>query len=691
MVKSDGSISVSQLSAKTRVSPLKTISTPKLELCAAVLNARLLCKVKDSLKVRNISTFLYSDNTTVLAWIKSQPHYYNTFVANRITDIQALTNENNWSFVATNENPADCASRGIFPSELSKHKIWWSGPEWLSKPQTDWPSYEQEYITDMEKRKLPANVFIALQSQGDDYLVEILKKHSTLSKLIWNTAWVVKFCNLRKVKPPKEIGQPTAQDLKDVLRCWIRYIQGLAFNDEVKRCKAGDELLVKSRLRKLRPYIDEHGILRVGGRLRKSELPFKAKHPIILPKNNYFTSLVIKQAHLYTLHGGPTLMSTFLSGYWIFGRAEQIKKSIERCIVCFPYRCKPAQQIMADLPVNRVTGHRAFLHTGVDLAGPFITKTYSGRSRGRHANPTSKSYVVIFVCMATKALHIELVSRQTTAAFMACLRRFIATRGICTDMYCDNGKNFVGASKELREYYKQLIKDPELLMYVAETGMNWHFNPPSGPSFGGLWEAGVKSVKYHLKRLVGNNTFTFEEMATLLRQIEACLNSRPLCAISNDVNDVEYLTPGHFIMGCAPITVPEVSLLDENVSTLSRWKLVQLIYQQFWKYWYSEYLSKLQQRQKWLKLKENVKVGQLVLLREDNVPPCKWPIAKIIEVYPGDDNQVRVVKIEKHTASINPPIPRDFAKYVSKLKTHKSTFKRPISKISVLPIEENDL
>lgn len=560
VVKSDNSVVVKQISAKTKVSPIKVISTPKLELCAAVLNSRLLDKIKESLRMTNVKTFFYSDNTTVLAWIKSHPNHYNTFVANRVTEIQCLTNSNHWSFVATDENPADCASRGVFPSELKEHHLWWTGPKWLSKSENEWPSYNQEYVTDLERKKLPVNAFVNVKNQEDEYLVGIMKKHSILSRLLWNTARVVQFCNVRKPRSPKEVGLPNAQDLREALRCWTRYTQSLVFKDEIERCKVGDELLVKSKLRKLRPFIDQHGLLRVGGRLGKPELPWETKHPIILLKDNYFTKLVIEQAHRHTLHGGPTLMSIFLSNYWIFGRSSQIRKAIEHCMTCFPHRCKPTVQIMADLPINRVTGHRAFLHTGVDFAGPFTTKAYTGRSRGAHANPTRKSYVAIFVCMATKAFYIDLVSELTTECFLACLKRFVATRGKCTDMYSDNGKNFVGANKELREEFKRLISDPELLSYLAKDGTTWHFNPPLSPSFGGLWEAGVKSTKYHLKRLLGNNTFTFEEMSTLLRQIEACLNSRPLCLLSDDINDVSYLTPGHFVIGDVPIAVPEISL-----------------------------------------------------------------------------------------------------------------------------------
>jgi len=401
--------------------------------------------------------------------------------------------------------------------------------------------------------------------------------------------------------------------------------------------------------------------------------------------------LVIHQAHKYTLHGGPTLMSMFLQNYWIFSRSGEIEKVISSCRNCFTYQSRPAGQVMADLPSSRVTEHRSFLHSGVDFAGPITTKTYTGRSRGIHSNPTQKSYISIFVCMATKAIHIELVSKLNAESFIACFKRFVSRRGKCTDIYSDCGKNFVGASRELRRDFFALMKDPKVQSYLAHDGTNWHFNPPLSPNFGGLWEAGVKSIKFHLKRLAGYNVFTFEELSTLLCQIEACLNSRPLCPVSNDINDISYLTPGHFLIGDAPISVPEISLLDVNVHRLSRWKLIQQIYQQFWSIWRKEYLSRLQQRPKWLKEQENVKVGQLVLLRDEETVPAKWPVARILKVYPDEEDKVRVVKLEKHKTSIKAPIPKDFSKYLAKLKTHKSIFKRPVSKISILPIEDNNL
>ncbi|KAJ6634589.1 hypothetical protein Bhyg_13164 [Pseudolycoriella hygida] len=279
---------------------------------------------------------------------------------------------------------------------------------------------------ELEKRKIPSYTHITVNIEEQEYMVDIIKKHSTLSRLLWNTAFVTKLCSISKSIAGKEVQHPNAQNLRTALINWTRYIQRIVFRNEIDRITAGNELFARSKLIKLRPFVDREGLLRVGGRLSKSQLNYEAKHPIILPKNNYFTKLIVLQAHKYTLHGGPTIMSAFLSNYWIVGRSNEIKKVISSCLTCFPHRSKPTEQIMADLPVNRVTQHRAFLHAGVDFAGPIITKTFTGMTRGRYANPTQKSYIAIFVCLATKALWVDLVSSLRADAFIACFKRFVA-------------------------------------------------------------------------------------------------------------------------------------------------------------------------------------------------------------------------------------------------------------------------
>ena len=201
--------------------------------------------------------------------------------------------------------------------------------------------------------------------------------------------------------------------------------------------------------------------------------------------------------------------------------------------------------------------------------------------------------------------------------------------------------------------------------YTAKTQFHWHFIPPTSPHFGGLWEAGVKSLKYHWKRMVGKALLTFEEFSTLLTQIEACLNSRPLIALSNEPNDFSYLSPGHFLIGTPLTSLPEPDFTNTTPNSLSRWQRVQRFNQQLWKRWSTDYLNSLQQRNKWRSQQPDLQPGMLVLLREDNLPPMFWRLAIISETFPGLDGHVRVVKV----------------------KTSSGQFKRPICKLVALPVK----
>ncbi|GFY26556.1 integrase catalytic domain-containing protein [Trichonephila clavipes] len=200
--------------------------------------------------------------------------------------------------------------------------------------------------------------------------------------------------------------------------------------------------------------------------------------------------------------------------------------------------------------------------------------------------------------------------------------------------------------------------------FLTDNGIKWHQNVPGAPHMGGLWEAGIKSTKYHLKRVVGETKLTYEEFETFLTQIEACLNSRALTPISNDPNDLSALTPGHFIIGRPLTSIPEPNYIDSNNSYLTRWQHIQKLVQQFWKRWHKEYLTRLQQRPKWLLPTKNFQVNDLCLIKDDNLPPTRWKMGRIVQLCPGLDNKVRVVNV----------------------KTSDGIFKRNITKLSLLPI-----
>ncbi|XP_071573943.1 uncharacterized protein [Temnothorax nylanderi] len=301
---------------------------------------------------------------------------------------------------------------------------------------------------------------------------------------------------------------------------------------------------------------------------------------------------------------------------------------------------------MGSLPGDRIKPSRAFSITGIDFAGPIITLVNKGRGQ-----KTCKSYVALFICFATKAIHLEATSELSTAAFLAALRRFIGRRGLPSKICSDNATNFVGAKRELEELYTfiQTSIKGSVGDALQEKGIEWCFIPPYSPHLGGLWKAGVKSCKYHLKRVMGNTLFTFEELTTALVHIEACLNSRPLSPLSSDPSDLQPLTPKHFLVGGPLNSLPEDDLTDVKINRLDRWELIQRSVQDFWKRWAAEYVANLQSRVKWKTRQENLKVNDLVLLKEENLPPLRWKIGRVVEVHAGKDNLVRVASVRTTT------------------------------------------
>ncbi|XP_025991639.2 uncharacterized protein LOC113003998 [Solenopsis invicta] len=319
---------------------------------------------------------------------------------------------------------------------------------------------------------------------------------------------------------------------------------------------------------------------------------------------------------------------------------------------------------MSSLPRERVTAGRPYLDTGVDYAGLVHLRMTKGRGQR-----TYEGFIAVFVCLSTRAVHLEAVSDYTADAFLAALRRFVARRGLCRTLRSDCGTNFVGADAQLRSFFA--ADSPELRRIVgrlASDRIKWLFNTPSAPNFGGIWEAAVKSLKHHLRRVLGDSTLTFEEMSTLLAQVEACLNSRPLQALSDDPDDLAALTPGHFLVGSPLTAVPEPSMRELPANRLTRWQLLQQMRDHFWDRWSREYLHSLVHRPKWRREVADYRVGRLCLLRNESTPPSRWPLARIVRVHVGEDGQIRVVTV----------------------RTAASESTRPVVKLILLPVGEGD-
>jgi hypothetical protein len=308
---------------------------------------------------------------------------------------------------------------------------------------------------------------------------------------------------------------------------------------------------------------------------------------------------------------------------------------------------------MGDLPPSRVTPARPFLSTGTDFCGPFNAKVLNLRAI-RH----TKVYICVFVCMVTKAVHLEVVTDLTTDAFIAALIRFVSRRGLCVQLFSDCGTNYVGADNTLQRTIKETLfstdSQKKLLHFATSRGIEFKFNPPAAPHQGGLWESAVKSAKHHLRRVMGDTVLTLPEFMTLVTQIEAMLNSRPLIPLSSDPADLTALTPGHFLIGAPLASVPEPDLLDVPDNRLKHWHLVQAFHQRIWKRWSVEYLHTLQQRGKWTLKTDNLKIGDLVLVHTPS-SPLDWPLARVTNIHPGADGVVRVVDLKTQSGHLTRP------------------------------------
>lgn len=660
-----GNSTSSLIISKSRVAPIQTQSIPRLELCAALLTAELS---KYSLSVLSIlpgevTSYLWSDSTVVLAWLKRTPSSLNTFVANRVAKIQGQSNLQQWRYIPSRLNPGDLASRGTTPRLLVSSELWWRGPPFITHPEFSWPLHPNSQHSDSD---LPDLKPIALLVQPDASLIQdLLRNYSSFEKLINVVAYLLRFTHNCKHYESRRLGPLTLSELRASLIQCVRLVQQLEFSEDLK--KISKNLPPSSRLRRLKPFLDENNLLRVGGRLSRADISELAAHPFVLPSRSRLTSLIIQHYHrVYTHAGYQTLHNILAQEFWILSPRRTIKGVIRTCLSCYRTRPTHYQPPMADLPAFRVTQIRPFSKTGLDYAGPFLTRPRKVRDKTRF-----KTYLCVFVCMVTKAVHLEILTDMTRDCFVACLDRFIARRGVPLEMFSDQGTTFIAANKLLKEGFKSLFSSDQLPLYskyFASKGILWHFNPPSAPHFGGIWETAVKSSKSLLYRTIGEQCLNEEQLNTLFIRIEAVLNSRPLTQLSSDPTDLSPLTPGHFLVGTSLITLPRPDKAAVGMSLHSRWKILDQIFSTFWKQWHVSYLHTLQQRVKWQYGVPQIEEGDLVLIKAENYPPLTWPLARVIQVTKDSKGVSRMAKVT----------------------TAKGTYDRPLVKLCPLPKDSVD-
>lgn len=628
----NGRVFVNLLTAKSRVAPLKELSIPRLELMAAVIGARLFNSVKINLKI-DAEPFFWTDSSTTLFWIQHEEEWA-TFVWNRVEEIRQSTAANEWHHVPGVFNPADLPSRGCSAKKLHNSK-WWEGPEWLYKDVADWPTENfdliEAEISRERKKKLITSLVnkeaeLAATMNSEDWHLNYFSKYT---KTIRTQAWIHRFLYNIKNRNSKHEGPITAEEFIVAEQQVLKVIQREAF-EEVN----------DKHLSSLDVFKDEHGLLRLRSRISNRKDLELFRHPIVLPSKHPVITQMITQEHSKACHVGVQGLTSLLrEKFWILGSRRAIKAVIAKCAVCRRHNSKPFYEAAPPLPLDRVRDAAPFEVSGVDMTGPLYLKT------------GEKVWICIFTCAIYRAVHLELCMSLSVASFMQALRRFIARRGRPKTIYSDNGTNFVGTDNMFSR-----VSFREIVEKSGVERIKWRFNPPTGSWWGGFWERLIGILKPLLRKVLGRSSLSYEDLATLICDCEAIINSRPITFLSNDPEDLTPLTPMMFLRDLTEGVVPDFDEADRK--TLCRKMIYKAkLREDLQKRFRNEYLGQLQLLQK-RRGGRQIAVGEVVLIGNDQDKRINWPMGRVSEVITGKDNKVRLVKVISRKGQYLRPIQR---------------------------------
>ena len=437
----------------------------------------------------------------------------------------------------------------------------------------------------------------------------------------------------------------------------MKIAQEEGYPEDLQELRTHQKVLTKSPIFKLCPTLDDNDVIRLKTRLEQSEsVPYDTRFPILIPRNHHVTKLIILDIHdkIHHSYGNNYVLSVLRERFWVPKGLQTVKKIRKSCVQCQRIHGRPQIPQMAPLPPFRANQPlQVFQECGVDYTGAFTTIQGRGKTR-------LKRYGCIFTCMVTRAVHIEISASMGTSDFLDCLIRFVARRGRPANIYSDNGTNFVGASREMRQLVAALDQG-SIQEFTTRNGFNFVFNPAQSPHFGGAWESMVKSLKKTIYAILTDREFTDWELMTAMCQAEDIVNSRPLTFVNSDPNDFSVITPSMFVTGRMDNQVfPEV--IDhqgfDQRDPKTRWRYVQRATRDLWKRWLKEILPTLGQRSKWIKDGREYQVGDEVLIIDPDVPRYKWQPGRITEVMPGRDGRIRVVNINTENGNTRSSVHR---------------------------------
>ena len=639
------------VASKTKVAPIKKISTPRLELCSCLLLANLMFKVIQALDgvVKVSSKVCWNDSVDALCWIKNPEKRRMVFIENRVRKIRMLMPPEGWRYIPTDVNPADVASRGIRTRRGVQKEFpkWMSGPAVLLQSPDDWPkdlsdgkeAEPEEKVTvncvpDTEYEVVCLHITceetskkiqkVRVQKRPNLEKIIDIERFSCLWKLLRVTTWVLRAVAKFKSFSPKHKSEETLtnkflsiHEIQESERAWIVTVQQ-EFDNRSKQLN-----------NTLGIGLNKDGVLTCRGRMENADLTIQQKHPILIPGGSHFARLIIRDAHLRTAHGGPkdTLVE-LRSRYWVTKARTVVRQVLHRC----PRPCKRLEGQAfksveaSQLPTFRVQRSYPFANTGVDYLGPALVRQVYD-----HDNVMHKVWIVLYTCAVTRAVHLDLVPDSSASTFLRSLKRFIGRRGVPNLMISDNATCFKNEEVRLNE---------ELLRLRVK----WQFIAEASPWWGGFWERLVQTVKRSLRKVLFRASVTYEELQTTIVEVEGIVNSRPLTyAYDNDVEEI--LTPSHLLLGRRLLSTFEEPFDDgctvDNVVLTKRMAYLRSLSEHFWKRFRDEYLLELRSHHTQGKDPERLaEVGEIVVIHGTN-KRNDWRLGKIISLNAGSDGRIR--------------------------------------------------
>jgi len=657
------------ISAKAKAS--KKMSMPRAELNGILLMSETFNDAKRSFEtVYSFDKIVFwTDSTVAHTWVKSDHKTYTKYVQSRLKKIrEVISKESLFKLIPSKLNPSDINTRGLTPSEMTYNELWFKGPAFLNLNESLWPNLkvgdkftdydidaaikEEEVHTrltsvsnlvndeglmvDSEYNVNHTSVGVVEGEYSLDHIIPS-EKFSKLSKLLRTTALVLMYIKKLKKKHNKEelkkskinnkelsrivSSEEFLNSVNDAKRLWIRHEQS-----KLTTLKNFDQLKLQLGLRQ-----DEHLLWRCEGRLQLSELEYNTKHPYLLPKSK-FSELVVYDSHLMVKHNGVRDTLNYVRReYWITKPRNFVKTIIKRCTTCRTFEGKPYSypKNAGPLPSERVSKDYPYSKVGIDYAGPIYCRDIYSESKTLH-----KAWVVLITCTTTRCLYLDIVSSCHSSGTINVLNRFFSSYGCPKKAYSDNGTNFT--SEELQTFAKF-------------KGISWKFNIQEAPWYGGMFERMVRCVKRCLKKILRRSNLNYDQMITVLKEIENVLNNRPLTFLYTD-DLSEPLTPNKLLYGRNIYTTNVDDSNDENVENESlenKFRHVRQILEHFWKKWQFEYLTELREYNKCTKkVREFIpNVNDVVLVYDKDKKRLLWRMGKINKLIHSADGRIRAAEV----------------------------------------------